>query len=236
MKPKIICHIMGSVDGRILVDRWSTPPGGTPLTDILKIYSEAGASLNTDAWTFGKNTVTEIFPERFLSAGDTRTTGAERIHTVTRTSRRMFISIDPEADIKYTAASLRGDDILAVVGRNASDDYLAFLRGMGIAYIIADDISDLADMFETINREFGITSVSLQGGGTLNGGMLEQGMIDELSYVIYPGIDGTADSVSIFNCAGGGARSPMDGQCLELLSAEKKEHGAVWLRYRIRKA
>lgn len=64
---------MGSVDGRILVGRWSLPYNDTPLGDVSKIYSEIGASLNTDAWTFGKNTITEIFPEKFNASAASAT-------------------------------------------------------------------------------------------------------------------------------------------------------------------
>ena len=235
MKPKVICHIMGSVDGRVLVERWSKPYGDTPMTDLLKTYSEIGNQLGTDAWTFGKNTITEIFPDKFKSSHGCSSQSDTSIFKGLRLSHRMFISIDPEADIKYTSNCLRGDNIIAVVGKYASDEYLAFLRDMDISYAVVENISNLADILEMLNAEFGITYISLQGGGVLNGGMLAQGMIDELSYVMYPGIDGTGDSVSIFNYIGSSEGSPMAGQSIKLLSVEQKNGGIVWLRYKIQK-
>lgn len=235
MKPKVICHIMGSVDGRVLVERWSKPYGDTPMTDLLKTYSEIGNQLGTDAWTFGKNTITEIFPDRFKSSHGCSSQSDTSIFKGQRLSHRIFISIDPEADIKYTSNCLRGDNIIAVVGKYASDEYLAFLRDMDISYAVVENISNLADILEMLNAEFGITYISLQGGGVLNGGMLAQGMIDELSYVMYPGIDGTGDSVSIFNYIGSSEGSPMAGQSIKLLSVEQKNGGIVWLRYKIQK-
>lgn len=235
MKPKVICHIMGSVDGRVLVERWSKPFGGTPLTSLLKTYSEIGSQLGTDAWTFGKNTITEIFPDKYKSSQRGSSQNTTSVFKGQRSSHRLFVSIDPEADIKYASNCLRDDDILAVVGKYASDDYLAFLRNMNISYAVVENISDLADILEMLNSEFGVTALSLQGGGVLNGGMLAQGMIDELSYVVYPGIDGTGNSVSIFNYIGSSAESPMLGQSLKLLSAEQKDGGIVWLRYTIQR-
>lgn len=96
MKPKIICHIMGSVDGRILVDRWSKPYGGVPMGELMKAYSETGSSLNTDAWTFGKNTITEIFPEKFHDSDAASSRQSTSVFKAERTSRRLFIAIDPE--------------------------------------------------------------------------------------------------------------------------------------------
>lgn len=64
MKPKVICHIMASVDGHIQVERWTAPSGDMPKTDLMKTYSDIGKTLCTDAWTFGKNTVRDIFHDK----------------------------------------------------------------------------------------------------------------------------------------------------------------------------
>lgn len=53
MKPKIICHIMSSVDGRLIDGRW-TAPYEAEYGDLLKVYASIGRELNTDAWMFGK--------------------------------------------------------------------------------------------------------------------------------------------------------------------------------------
>lgn len=235
MRPKVICHIMGSVDGKVLVDRWSQPYNGQSIADYAKVYVELGASLQTDAWTFGKNTITEIFTERFQGQTRSKYTSQSTtsVYKVEGESKRKFIAIDPEADIFYTSNTLRGDDIIAVVGKYASDEYLEFLRKMNISYLVVASISDMENILRKLNTEFGITSISLQGGGVLNGGMLKQGVVDELSYVVYPGIDGTADSISIFNYRGNSNESPMQGLTLQLFSVEQKEKGIVWLRYKV---
>lgn len=68
MKPKVICHIMASVDGHIQVERWTDPADGVAKGDLMKAYSEIGQTLYTDAWTFGKNTVRDIFLTRPASS------------------------------------------------------------------------------------------------------------------------------------------------------------------------
>lgn len=62
MKPKVICHIMSSVDGRLLNDRWTEPFDGTPASDLFQVYAAIGRELYTDAWMFGKNTLRAAFP------------------------------------------------------------------------------------------------------------------------------------------------------------------------------
>ena len=161
------------------------------------------------------------------------TDGDQRVFKAHRSSDRMFISVDPDADVLYPTNTLRGDDILAVIGEKASREYIEYLRGKGVSYIVVDDICDLKAAFEAINLEFGVSSVSLQGGGVFDGAMLAGGLIDELSYVVYPGIDGTEDSVSIFHYIGKDNGSPATGLSLQLLSAETKAGGTVWLRYKV---
>lgn len=66
MRPKVICHIMSSVDGRILPGRWTLPFDATPAGELFKEYSEIGRLLETDAWMFGKATTRESFPYKFM--------------------------------------------------------------------------------------------------------------------------------------------------------------------------
>ena len=79
-----------------------------------------------------------------------------------------------------------------------------------------------------------VKCLSLQGGGILDGAFLQAGLINELSLVVYPGIDGAASSPSIFEYIGK-EPSPARRQSLELLSAETMQEGVVWLRYKFHK-
>ena len=238
MKPKVICHIMASVDGHIQVERWTAPVSDVAKADLMKVYSDIGKTFNTDAWTFGKNTVRDIFTDKtsIFPTGEKDMVkdtpiGKTSVHISQRKSKRLFISFDPEADIIYTASQLRGCDIVVVLDmHSATPRYLTHLCKMGISYVVVENIMELADVLETLNKEFGIESISLQGGGLLNGAMLNKGLIDELSLVVYPGLDCNKSSVSVFD----NTVDVLVGQLsLNLLSVQQKENGVVWLRYKI---
>lgn len=235
MKPKIICHIMSSVDGRLLDERWTAPFDGASKAELLKMHAIIGRGLNTDAWMFGKNTVKAFFPKKFDEAEHIITDETPYVYISERHSERMFIVADPEGDIRFTSSTLRGDNILVILGLNVTEEYLAFLRETQISYIIVDDATNLQTGFEAVAREFGIRSVSVQGGGILNGSLLNEGLIDELSLVVYPGIDGLAGVPSVFEYIGDETDYPGEGQRLQLLSIEQREHGIVWLRYEFHK-
>lgn len=226
---------MSSIDGRLLNDRWSEPFDGTPASALLQVYAAIGRELGTEAWMFGKNTLRAVFSYKFAISGHPVQPDTPAVFIGERRSERMFIVADPDADIFFTSSSLRGDNILVIVGRNATEEYLVHLREKRISYVIVEDAADLRTGLEVVGREFGIRSVSVQGGGILNGALLADGLVDELSLVIYPGIDGLSGIPSIFEYVGDATDHPAGGQSLQLLSAEQREHGVMWLRYNFHK-
>ena len=60
---------------------------------------------------------------------------------------------------------------------------------------------------------------------------LRAGLIDEISLAIFPAVDGTKSSASVFDLGEGGTALPL--QSMTLASSEVLECGAVWLRYRV---
>ena len=65
MKPRIICHVMTSVDGQIGAVPFRKTYRNAVADDALETYDDIDRSLFTDAWTLGKSIVTEIFPDKF---------------------------------------------------------------------------------------------------------------------------------------------------------------------------
>lgn len=236
MKPKIICHIMSSVDGRLLNERWTPLLDGKPFGEAGRVYARAGESLGTRAWMFGKNTLQQgFFPDVFDHAGRPAARDLKTYHGHRR-SERMFVVADPAGEIVYTADTVRGDNIIAVLGEGVSEEYLEHLRSVGVSYLFAGaDGCDLPLAMHRLRAEFGIESLSLQGGGIIDGAFLKAGLLDELSLLIYPGIDGLAGIPSVFEYAGAAGERPAAGQSLELLHADTLENGVVRLHYRFHK-
>jgi riboflavin biosynthesis pyrimidine reductase len=58
-------------------------------------------------------------------------------------------------------------------------------------------------------------------------------LIDEISVLIYPAIDGLSGVPSIFEFAGRPDEKPADGQALRHVGTETLDGGMVWLRYRV---
>ena len=171
---------MSSVDGRLLNNRWTEPFDGTPASDLLQVYAAVGRELGTDAWMFGKNTLRAAFSYKWGIDGHAVSSDSPAVFVGKRRSERMFIVADPEGDIFFTSSVLRGDNMLVIVGRNATEEYLAHLREKQISYVIVSDAADLQAGLEAVGQEFGIRCISVQGGGILNGALLAEGLVDEL--------------------------------------------------------
>lgn len=235
MNPKIICHIMSSVDGRLLTERWTEPFNGKSKGELMGVYAAIGRKLNADAWMFGKNTLQEgYFPKKFHTSD--KTPLAHPIpYLAHKTSSRLFVVIDPDADILYESSAVRGDRIVTVLPETAPAAYLEYLQQRDISYLFAGVKGDeLNAAMKALAETFGVETLSLQGGGIIDGAFLQVGLIDELSLVVYPGIDGSASSPSIFEYIGR-EQAPARGLSLELLSAETVQDGVVWLRYKFHK-
>lgn len=222
---------MSSVDGRLLPSRWTLPFGGTNPSELFKEYAALGKCLETNAWMFGKATTREFFPYKFMPK-NTNHPVPGKIYIGNRNSSRLFITVDPDADIFYTSDRFRGDNIVTILGTNATNDYLVMLEEKGISYIVLEDPTVLDEALSVLYDKFGVRKISLQGGGIINGAMLAAGLINELSLVIYPGIDGLSTSPSIFEFLGTSDERPASGQVLELISSQTFDNGIVWLRYR----
>ena len=149
-------------------------------------------------------------------------------------SKQIQVVVDAEGLIKYDNNTIRGLNIITILGENVSEEYMAFLRSLKISYVFAGkDGYDLKIAMETLYKEFGIKKLIVRGGGIVNGEFLKQGLIDEISILIAASIDGLSGIPSIFNYLGQPNELPHKGQSLEFISVENIGHGTVWLRYKV---
>ena len=92
--------------------------------------------------------------------------------------------------------------------------------------------ADMLDELKKLKELFGIETLMLGGGGVLNWSFIQAGMCDEVSIVIAAAADGSNDTPSLFSVREG--LSSYKAISFELQSAEVKDRGSVWLRYKVR--
>ena len=119
--------------------------------------------------------------------------------------------------------------------RRLSEDvaasHLDSLTEKGISWIsVGKKRIDLARAVEILNREFGVERLGVVGGGHICGGFAEAGLLDEVSVMVAPGIDGRSGETAMFD---GVRREDCNPYRLRLESVEKFDSGVVWLRYSV---
>jgi riboflavin biosynthesis pyrimidine reductase len=217
-----------SVDGRIWGSRWRPKENVVP-----NLFEKLHDQLGGGSWLCGRVTAQEfakgtephypptdqVFPrENWFARRDAKTWG---------------IFLDGKGKAVWARKDIGGDAVLVVLTEAVPDRHLAGLRADGVSYIFAGATEiDLAGALETLNRELGIERIMLEGGGGANGALLRAGLIDELSLVICPVIDGSTGGPIVFN-SGDADLGPAPIESMTLASHEVLEGGAMWLRYRL---
>jgi 2,5-diamino-6-(ribosylamino)-4(3H)-pyrimidinone 5'-phosphate reductase len=222
VRPYIICHMVSSVDGKI---DGAALKGLTPAGE----YEITGAELNGDAWICGRTTMQQHFaePEPFVPTSHS-SAGPQPVH-VARRAKSYAVAVDTMGKLRWSSGDVEGDHLICVLSERVPTDYLAMLRKARVSYIVSGESAvDLVQAVNLLAEHFGIRRLLLEGGGHINGAFLEADLVDELSLLIAPGIDGRHDIPAVFDGV-----SPERGKAvpLRLKSVERRESDTVWIQY-----
>jgi 2,5-diamino-6-(ribosylamino)-4(3H)-pyrimidinone 5'-phosphate reductase len=150
---------------------------------------------------------------------------------VGRRAESYAVCVDTRGKLRWTSGDLRGDHLVCILSEQVPADYLAMLREKGASYIVAGSSSvDLSKAMDLLGEHFGIRTLLLEGGGHINGAFLEADLVDEVSLLVVPGIDGRHDIPAIFD---GVSPSRKTAVPLGLKSLEQRGHDALWIRYEV---
>jgi len=216
-----------SLDGRIVVDGWPESVAAAVRAE----YELAHDSYEADGWICGRVTM-EPFARGTRSDGEV---AREYSGSAPREDFRapgeqdsFAFAIDASGRLAWESNDIGGDHVVAILSERVSDEYLAFLRERAVSYIIAGarDI-DLQLALEKIGERFGVRTLMLEGGGRINGAMLRAGLVDEVSLLVAPVVDGRIGTPALFD-----VDETAVSRGLTLTSVETRAGGLLWLRYR----
>lgn len=232
MRPRIICHMMTSVDGKI-----TGPYMEAKSAEIANgEYERTNNTYNSQAWLCGRVTTDEIFT--FYCKPDldeNAPTVPDGDFVAVSNASMYYVSADASGKIGWASNFLKYEDrpdahIIEILTEKASNAYKSFLRRLNISYIVAGkEHLDCTLASEKLYELFRIKTLMVSGGGYINGSFLNEGLIDELSLVIVPVTDSESDTVTLFEKADYlPEKAPVE---FSLQSVEKLEGDGIWLRY-----
>jgi 2,5-diamino-6-(ribosylamino)-4(3H)-pyrimidinone 5'-phosphate reductase len=137
-------------------------------------------------------------------------------------------AIDPSGRLAWRSNDIDGDHVVVILSGRVSNDYLAFLRERRVSYILTGTSEvDLSLALKKIRERFGVRTLMLEGGGRINGGMLREGLIDEVGLLLVPVADGGIGTPALFDTDEDGFTPPR----LLLKSVEQRTADILWVRY-----
>jgi len=228
-RPHIICHMCTSIDGKILGSRWFKLPGGKAGA---MLFEPTAASFGIGAWLVGTTTMKEFQghpmklakPQSPVPGGDFVANPKAKSHA---------IGVDARAVLRFQKSEVAGDHVVLLISQRASAAYRAHLRKAGASYLICGKSKvDLPLALHKIRQKLGLTKLMLQGGGRFNGSMLRAGLVDEISHIVVPIVDGGGPTIpGLFDAPG--QPKPHAIASLREISHKKLKGGVHWYRYRV---
>lgn len=224
MRPTIICHMLSTIDGKI---------NGEAIEAVANLgeYEVTAATLGGNAWLCGRRTMQQHFaePEPFTSASN-KPAGPRPVH-VARWTASYAISVDTLGKLCWPGSEIDEAHLICVVSEQAPEDYLEMLREKDISYIVSGKSRiNLVRAMELLGEHFGIRRLLLEGGGRINGAFLQADLVDELSLLVAPGIDGHHDIPTVFDGMFSMRKTAVP---LKLKSIEQRANDLLWLRYEV---
>lgn len=99
--------------------------------------------------------------------------------------------------------------------------------------ITGNDRVDLAEALKQLGQQYGARTIRIESGGTLNGLLLAQGLVDEIAMLMHPVAVGGSGRRSLL--CGGGKSDSDSGHDLDLISVERLDRGLIHIRFAVRR-
>lgn len=229
MRPYIICHMVTSIDGKVTGDFLYDKQ----CEAATELYYQINRDFKADAFACGRVTMEGSFTQG-LKPDLSRFAGIaipREDYLADSTARYFAVAFDRRGQLGWQTPVIVDDDpgyggahILEVMCEDAPDEYLAYLRNIGVSYIFAGkEELDLPLALQKLYELFGIRTLLLEGGSILNGAFQREHMVDELSLVMAPVI-AEAEDKPLF-------RDSVTSSWA-LMNITTYEDGVLWLRYK----
>lgn len=235
-RPYIFCHMLTSLDGKIMGNYMEIPEGEKAIRAFYSLAFGKQPYYKHQGWLSGRVTTDDNFTFYEKPLLDENAPQAPEGDFVAKQSDMYYVSIDLSGKIGWKSHTLTYEDttaeIIEVLSTNTSNAYKAFLRKLGISYILAGDNKlDYELLLTKLKALFGIEVLMLGGGAVLNWSFIQAGYCDELSIVIAPAADGSRETQTLFMTKEGLATDHAKG--FKFVEARVLADDVVWLRYKV---
>ncbi len=236
-RPYMFCHMLTSLDGKIMGNFFDTPEGIKAGEVFDNIVFGAEPFYQADAWMCGRITTDDNFTfYKKPELDEQALTVPEGDFVLPKTERFFYVNVDGSGKLGWTTNTIEyagaKAQVLEVLTEKVSNAYKAFLRKLQIPYIIAGkDTIDAPLVVKKLKDLFGIETLMLGGGGIVNWTFIQAGLCDELSVVIAASADGSMKTPALFAAPEGLATDTP--KRFKLIEVKVQSGGSLWIRYKV---
>lgn len=235
-RPYIFCHMLISLDGKIMGNYMDIPEAEPANRVFYNIAFGKAPYYKHQGWLSGRVTTDDNFTFYEKPQLDENALEVPAGDFIARKNEMYYVSIDLSGKLGWKSHSVTYEDttaeVIEVLNSNVSNAYKAFLRKLGVSYIIAgDNTLDYELLLSKLKELFGIELLMLGGGGVLNWSFIQAGCCDELSLVIAPAADGSRETQTLFMTKEGLTVDQAKG--FRLQEVKVREGNTIWLRYKL---
>lgn len=222
-KPYIVCHMMMAVDGRIDCAMTEKLSGG-------KEYYETLGALNTPTTLSGRVTAQlEMAESGVFAPKNTEVFGKEGFSKKAEAAGYEVV-VDTKGTLLWTNQAGSRKPLVILTSEQVTKEYLEYLDANHISWVACGkEKIDLVRAAEILEKEFSVARMAIVGGGAINAGFLAAGLLDEVSILLAPGIDGRKGMAAAFD----GLPMETEPFQLKLEHLAQYDDGALWLRYAV---
>jgi len=222
--------MMSTVDGRIVAGNWGSKK---KIKSFTAIYERCHKTFNSEAWMVGRVTMEKHFADdKKPQLAKVNGPVARDTFVGDKNAKSFAIAVDAKGKLHWRNNEIDGDHIIELLTEQVSDAYLHYLQQKSISYIVSGKKElDFKSALKQLRKLFSIQTIMLEGGGNINGSLLNEGLIDELSLLIAPVADGTPQSPTTFDVSDHLRKK--SASPLHLSEVKQMEHDVLWLKYRM---
>ena len=213
---------MSLLDGRIDCDVTEQIESGDEYYDALN-------QLDCSSTLMGRVTMQMHYASAEPSDVQNKQPVGEECFNIAIRTKGYIIAIDTKGRLKWPHNQFAGMPLLVITSEECPIEYLDTLTKQYISWIAVGKGSiDLKRAMEIQRAEFGIERLSVTGGGNINAAFLKEGLIDEVSMMWCPGIDGRKGMTAALD----GIANDFPPTKLKLISVDKLGD-TIWARYNL---
>ena len=229
-RPYVICHMMSTIDGKI-----TSGTGVDILEDYFSLYTQTEDKLEFKNWLIGRVTM-EMFAEGVnIPLPTTSQEISNEDFLVLNNSQPYMFAVDSKGKLRWKDNTIKLSNVteklhlVIIVTNQTPKEYLAYLQSKQISYIFGGDKEiDFNKTLEKISDNFGVDKLLLEGGALLNGSLMADNLVDEISLLVTPKVLNRSKAPSVFERE----TDEIVTKDYSLIDVTKIEKDCVWLRYK----